>query len=704
MDAHTPHPTIAKLTPSEYCALSGLPVYRHAAWTDVGFGGSFRITLSFIGRHILHLQPVGYANSRGITEVVHFIRKTAAEAVPAGTQLVLIFNFADFRGSTLNGRRKFITMQRANDRYAAVIFCQPSIPLRISINLARRLYTFSMAIHLSSEYAEALKLAQTLIPNQTPVADATVAPATAKRTGPPTDAAKFHVQRHPSWSAADEDRFEVNFEVLNDNILHSKATGYVENKHIELIERVRRKVIDDLGPTRSIDFIVSDLSGIKGGNYQARWHYLRSIKTFHRRYPFKMLILYGPSRFIKTVAPLIKPLLPIAIHLVADFEQALAFIENTPHCPAPPCATGDAMSHTALPADASQEKVLAYYSAGLLHFLGTINWERSGFYQNAAVQADHPFFQVYEGIKFIKVELDGLIAERMQTETTLQELNEELEARVAERTAALEQANARLRAEIETRKRNEADLSIARQMAEAANQAKSDFLANMSHELRTPLNHIIGFTQIVHDEKFGPLNSKQKDYLSNVVHSGAHLLELVNDILDLSKVEAGKMTLAPSPVMIKALLQNCLNLIQGKAIRHQIALSLHADDLPATITADERKLKQILYNLLSNAVRFTPDGGGIDVTARCLPPESPTGPSRTIEISIADSGIGLAPEELHRIFEPFEQATTGNERRHQGTGLGLSLCKQLVALHGGKLWASSQGPSKGSTFTFTLNC
>ena len=234
------------------------------------------------------------------------------------------------------------------------------------------------------------------------------------------------------------------------------------------------------------------------------------------------------------------------------------------------------------------------------------------------------------------------------------------------------------------------------EIAEKSSNAKSDFLANMSHELRTPLNHIIGFTEMVIDGHHGELNKIQAAYLSNVLQSGRHLLSLVNDILDLSKVEAGKMEMKPAPVNLKHVMQNSLIMVKEKAAKRGIQLSLDTDGIPETITADERKLKQIFYNLMANAVKFTPDRGSVNCSARHSETEG------CIEISVTDTGIGIKPDDLKRIFDPFEQVNRSENRQYKGTGLGLSLTEKLVELHGGRIWAESAGEGKGSRFRFTL--
>jgi PAS domain S-box-containing protein len=319
------------------------------------------------------------------------------------------------------------------------------------------------------------------------------------------------------------------------------------------------------------------------------------------------------------------------------------------------------------------------------------------------------------------------ITERKHHQEELNTAYEELETRVKERTAALNRSNKQLKSEIKERELIDKKLFEAKEIAEYASKAKSEFLANMSHEFRTPLNHIIGFTELVVDKNFGDLNETQDEYLNDVLDSSKHLLALINDILDLSKVEAGKMELALSDVNPTALAKNSLIMFKEKAFKHGIALSADVDSIPETITADARKLKQIIYNLLSNAMKFTPDGGQVRLSARIVDciirpglrwgdPEdlqiiedqinvdesAGAACKRCVEFSVSDTGVGIGKENQERIFTPFEQVDGSASRKYQGTGLGLSLTKKLVELHGGSIWVKSEGEGKGSTFSFSI--
>jgi two-component system, NtrC family, sensor kinase len=262
--------------------------------------------------------------------------------------------------------------------------------------------------------------------------------------------------------------------------------------------------------------------------------------------------------------------------------------------------------------------------------------------------------------------------------------------------ASLQQSNAQLEEKVEERTR---ELQVAlEQLAEKSGELeiasthKSEFLANMSHELRTPLNAILGFTQVLKQKLFGEVNPKQGEYLDDIHSSADHLLELINDILDLSKVEAGQVELEKAPFSLRESLERGVVMVRERATKNGVQLTLEPDPEVELVEGDERRIRQVVFNLLSNAVKFTPAGGHVDIRSAQRNGE--------VVVSVTDTGPGIASEDQERIFEEFQQTELGAERP-EGTGLGLALSKKLVELHGGRIWVESE-PGKGSTFTFTL--
>jgi signal transduction histidine kinase len=227
---------------------------------------------------------------------------------------------------------------------------------------------------------------------------------------------------------------------------------------------------------------------------------------------------------------------------------------------------------------------------------------------------------------------------------------------------------------------------------EETSRHKSEFLASMSHELRTPLNAIIGFSQVLREEMFGPVNEKQAEYLDDIVSPGNHLLSLINDVLDLSKVEAGQVELEVEPFSLREALERGVVIVREQATEEGVQVELSAGPEVDVVEGDERRIKQVIFNLLSNAVKFTPAGGEVEVTAARVNGE--------VRVSVADTGPGIAHGDHERIFEEFQQAEAGLDQS-EGTGLGLALSKRLVELHGGRIWLESE-VGKGSTFVFTL--
>ncbi|MFO7691725.1 MAG: ATP-binding protein, partial [Vicinamibacterales bacterium] len=262
-------------------------------------------------------------------------------------------------------------------------------------------------------------------------------------------------------------------------------------------------------------------------------------------------------------------------------------------------------------------------------------------------------------------------AEVRRLHDTLRQHATELEQRVAERTAELE---------------------IARDRAQESDRLKSAFLATMSHELRTPLNSIIGFTGILLQRLAGPLNDEQAHQLGMVQGSARHLLEVINDILDLSKIEAGELRVSREPFDLRAVLERVAAAVRPMAAEKGLALGVDVGPGAGIITSDERRVEQVLLNLLDNAVKFTP-AGSVTLTARF--------DNASVTVAVADTGIGISRDDAATLFQPFRQIDSGLTSQHEGTGLGLPICRRLLTLLGGEIGVESE-PGAGSVFTITL--
>ena len=319
-----------------------------------------------------------------------------------------------------------------------------------------------------------------------------------------------------------------------------------------------------------------------------------------------------------------------------------------------------------------------------------------------AIKADHPTTSERAGVHEVELH-DGRwlqLSERYTTDGGTVVTATDLTV-IKRQETETQRAAASLQATVDQLEASQEKLSllarkyeVAMTRAEAANEAKSEFLANMSHELRTPLNAINGFSEIMAGEMFGPVGDpRYKGYAADILKSGQHLLSLINDILDMAKIEAGKMTLYYEKVSLKEVCEDALRLMRGKAEEAGLKLVLDADDLPE-IDADQRGMKQVLLNLISNAVKFTPEGGSITVSIRAQHPNRQ-------KVSVSDTGIGIAAEDLSRLARPFEQVEGQHSKTTQGTGLGLALTKSLIEMHHGHMTMDSE-PGAGTVVSFDV--
>jgi signal transduction histidine kinase len=623
------------------------------------------------------VQAFGYATSHDLKRAVILSKRVEAEAIPEGCPYIRIADWTNLTGTSRKAREHYIRYMKDSKRPLELILYGLSPMFRVAMHLGKRIYKVNFDVRIASDYSEAVKLAQKVLSKSQSKAGNDPTKAESR---PPEISDKerspHEITANPDWYFQTRD-FSLRYEIIYGNVLHAISTGKFKEEYLEPCFKMQEKIASSLRFSTHPFYFVLCLQESKGTSQKARKSYIKALTEFHKKYPFKMAIFYGVNRFLKAAINLNKPFVPFKVRMAEDLEDALTLINKDKSESKSPMP-----GHTEKYPDITSGKPdkTDQHVNELLQFIEKIEWGKNDTDQNMSIDPSHPFACVFDAITLVKWELDDLIIEKTRTEEKLKQ---------------------------------------AKGRAESANRAKSAFLANMGHEFRTPLNHVIGFTELVVDKNFGELNEVQEEYLNDVLHSGRHLLSLINDILDFSKVEAGKLDLETSDVDLRTLLENSLTMIKEKAMKHGIKLLINMDGIPETIRADERKFKQIMYNLLSNAVKFTPDGGSITLAAKLgtgysvvahedgdeqtsTHYQTPNCDRNFVEISIKDTGIGLKGDDPERIFNSFEQIENLATRKYQGTGLGLSLTKQLVELHGGRIWVESEGEGKGSIFSFII--
>ncbi|MBU8914168.1 MAG: HAMP domain-containing histidine kinase [Spirochaetales bacterium] len=657
----------SEIETNQSCPITGLPILSKPEWTDVRFGKTYRITFRLLGKSILLLQISGYAALQDIQDALRFTDSVLEEVISRDRGYVLLEDVSNTIGLSREARRYLIEYLKKREGLRCVIYYGISPLLRLSFNLGKRLNIVPFVAEIADNHVDAVGRAQEMLPDAQLNAGKPHADTDRHVRGThDEDVSPHRVVSHPDWYHQ-AGNHSIRFEIVNDNILHGISIGRLENEHIDPVFSVKEKIMKSsltLGVSDSYYYVLG-LTEAQGTAQGVRKSYVEAVSAWYEEHPFRMLIFYGANKWLKAGIALARHLVPFRVRVADDLDGALAIIAEdasaTVGSSIPP-VTEDSTEKS----DVNNQ--VQYHVNDLLQYIEGISWEIDGVPDERERDSSNPFWPVFDAIDLIKWELDDILDKREQAEQELGRAKEAAEA------------------------------------ADTARRVKNEFLANVSHELRTPLTHIIGFTQLVADGRFGSVNEAQEEHLRQALESSGHLRDLIDDILDLSEIEAGRMELQISSFRSDALLHEAVQAISDAAATGMVSISVETEDPPEVILGDRPKLDQVMYNLLSNAVKFSP-GGTVSVHATSRRGSSDvkaSGDDAMLVVTVIDSGTGIQNDDLDRVFLPFERAVSPTNWHMRGTGLGLSVAREIVKLHGGRIWAESDGPEKGSTFVMEI--
>jgi signal transduction histidine kinase/HPt (histidine-containing phosphotransfer) domain-containing protein/ActR/RegA family two-component response regulator len=661
-------------------AFSGLPVQQRPEWTDLSSGrNNYRVSFAVIGDACLYTQVHGFTDYQSCRYYFEMLEKVVNEAFPPEHQYIHIEDYRDHTGSDFRARGFYARYQRNNHRLAGLIFCSCSLLFKMVISTGTRIFRPPFPVAIVPTLEEAVRCAE----SGRFSAHSAGWNAADTRNGLPeekvrsvdgsdsiTDASESTKLTEKVWSVQ-VGALSCTFRKIDVDTLLYSAEGVISSEDVVPLFEFYEKVVVESHVAAGGNFRqIADWRSLKQAGWATRKLFVERFKESVAHYPCDAYIIFGLKGMLHTVVRISSQFFAIPVIVCDSLPEALEVVRRVrgKKMRRPENAPVNNGTHDELISSQSVERLLSY--------LGEINWElQEAASPDITVPDHHPLKPVYDAIHLIKQDFNDMYRQKLEAENALKEAYADLERKVAERTA---------------------ELVVARELAEAANKAKSAFLANMSHEIRTPINGIMGFSQIIAESKH--LSSAGKKLARQITEESEKLSSIVGRILDFSIIEAGKLELAKRPFSPRALMADLESNFNVSASLKGLHFQIACRGVDHTgLLGDELRLRQVLVNLIGNAIKFTNKGSvSVELTVA-----AETEHSMMCRFVVADTGIGIQPEKIATLFDCFSQAENGTTREYGGIGLGMSICKRIVGMMGGALQVESEF-GRGSVFQFTV--
>ena len=691
---------------TEICPISGLRILRKPEWTDVDYGGSHRANISLLGDRIIVNRSYGFATLNTLKNSLAFMDRLISSTVGAKNQYVMIEDFSNLKGNSIQARRRYISHVKKQKPLLRLIFCNTSTLIKISFKLAKKLNVAPFEADMVDTYSDAVRLAlETLEGNLSPTEETRGVDFIHPIHDKPADGDTGETSKKNRWGF-DEMGYSLDLEMIHGNILHSVSKGFMKEAHISMIDQCRQEVFESIQPAGRIDYFIASVGEFAGSNPRARILYMNSLKRWHERHPSKMFIFYGANRFMRTATNLARPFMPFKVRTARDLNSALEMValENGGAAGDEAGSEDDSAGFKSLEALTKEQ-----YVEELLGYIAKIRWDSEGPEFSSQPSPSHPLSVVFDAILLIKSELDQLFKERETANDALRHARDGLERRVEERTRDLSVLNRKLREGIAEHKKTLEELEKANQelretqtqLIQSAKLASIGELASgVAHELNQPLMVIRTVVQLMERnlERDDMGRGEAAAQLGLAKKSTKRMMNIIDHLRLFSRQSARDF----ERVNINRVIEESLLMIGEQLRVRGIGVKLElTSDLPM-VMGNSNHLEQVILNILTNAR---------DAIEECPKSEEDlqrehvikikTGFSLTepslLEILIRDSGKGISSHVGQNIFDPF--FTTKDVG--MGTGLGLSISYGIIKDHGGEIEVAETGP-EGTTFRVSI--